>query len=55
MLGHMGVGPRAVAEAVTQEGIGVHAGPRRRLENKVMALPRLEPKTSYDECAYSFR
>lgn len=46
---------RAIAEAVTRRGIGGHSGPRRRLEDKGVALPRFEPKTPFEEWGDSFR
>lgn len=44
-----------VAEGVTSHCADVRAGQRRRLDNDGMVFPRLEPKTSFDEWAYSFR
>lgn len=45
----------ALAEALAQRGTGSAGGQRKRLENRGMALPRVDKKTPFEEWACSFR
>lgn len=55
LMGQVNESNLGVAETVTQRRGGGQTGPRRCLENNGMVPPRLEPKTSLEERAYSFR